>query len=351
MKIKILKGVAYTLFFLLCLAFFVVQGFPVQLVADRVTQDLRQRHGIKLTTGSLTTSFPAGVRADEVRLVKESPDDTPGLVIPIERLDASISLLGLLAGRRDVSYRVELFSGRVEGEARLAEGDKPAFKATLSELDLAKLPVWKDLLGLELAGRLSGVVDLELDPKDMRTATGTVGLSLEQGVLGEGSIKGLSIPRIALGRTQLDVVLAKGKADIRTFKVQSDDLEASLAESYLLLQKDLGQTNARGKVRFRLTEDFLAKNPKFKDIIQLAGLNQARADDGFFSYQVFGRIDHMQFRPQRGGGGTVRPGGSPLLQTTSKPNLGSRPDLKAGSRSEARPGPADEPPPDEPPAE
>ncbi|HOX45270.1 MAG TPA: type II secretion system protein GspN [Myxococcota bacterium] len=347
MKTKILKGVLYTLFFLVCLAFFVVRGFPIQLVADKLTSDVEQRYGLRLVTGSLETLFPAGVQASELRLTKQSGDDSPGLVVPVERVKARISLLGLLAGHQDVSFQVELFAGRVDGETRL-DGDQRKLKASLVSLDLAKLPIWKDLLGLELAGKLSGEIDLEVSPKDLKATTGTLALTLEQGTLGEGSIKGLSIPKIALGKTQLELALAKGKAEVKTFKVQSDDLEANLTESYLLLQKELIQTNARGKVRFRLTEDFLAKNPKFKDLIQLTGMNQARSDDGFFTYQLFGRIDHLQFRPQRGPSGAGGAGGrnatiAPLASPGSRPGMTAKPDTrpdlgKPGFRPSSKPG-------------
>jgi type II secretion system protein N len=311
MKTKILKAVVYPLFFLLCLAYFVVRGFPIHLVADKLTRAAEQQLGMRVTNDGIATLFPNGVRVRGIRLIQEAEDEGPGLVIPVEQVSARVSLLGLITGRRELSFQAELLSGRLDGTFDHAP-EKIRVQASLAGLELARLPIWQRLMNLDLAGQVTGELDLALDPKDLKSLTGNLRLELLKGALGEGTIKGLSIPKIGLGKTQLAIEAGKGKADIKTFKVQSDDLEADLTESYLLLQKDAIQTNARGKVRFKLSEEFLNKNPKFKDIIALGGLNQARGDDGFFTYQLFGRIDHLQFRPQRGGAG-VRPGGVPTL--------------------------------------
>lgn len=292
-----LRSAVYVLFFLVCLAFFTVQGFPVEIVQGKLEREVQRRLGMKLTTGSLEILFPNGLEATNLRLAKEGEEGKPGLAILVSRARARISLLALLAGVKDISFSAELLAGKVEGDLRLEESLQ-RIEADLSALDLGRLPVWQDLLGLPLAGKVTGRLDLALSPKDIKESRGTIVLALEQGSLGEGTIRGLSTPAISLGKTQANLEIGKGKLDIKSFQVRSDDIEASL-EGYFLLQKNIEALSARCKLRFKPSDDFLGRNPKFKDLINLSGMNRAKDNDGNFSYSVYGRLDSPQFRPLR----------------------------------------------------
>ena len=79
--------------------------------------------------------------------------------------------------------------------------------------------------------------------------------------------------------------------------ISSDDLEASL-EGYFLLQEPLSYTSARCKLRFKPSEDFLNRNPKFKDLIDLSNMNKAKGQDGFYGYSFYGRLANPQIKPR-----------------------------------------------------
>ncbi len=295
MQNRAIRATVYVLFFLLCLVFFTVQGFPIGIVQGKIEREAQRRLGMKMTTGSLEILFPNGVEATNLRLMKEAEEGKPGLALLVSHATARISLLGLLTGSRDLSFSAELLAGKLDGRVKIAE-DQQRIEADLYALDLGRLPVWQDTLGLPLAGKVTGRVDLTLSPQDIKESRGTIELALEQGSLGEGTIRGLSTPAISLGKTQAALEITKGKADIKSFQVRSDDIEASL-EGYFLLQKSLQQLSARCKLRFRPSDDFLNRNPKFKDLINLSGINRAKDKDGYFSYSVYGRLDSPQFRP------------------------------------------------------
>ena len=297
MQSTVVKIIVYPLFFLACLVFFVIQGFPIGVVQGRIEREAQRKLGMKMSTGSMEIMFPNGVEAENVRLMKEGEEGKPGLAILIPRASGRISLLGLLSGSKDVSFSADLLNGKLEGDLSLNEaGSKVA--AQVYGLDLGRLPIWQDLLGLNLAGKVTGKVDLTINPQNIKETKGTIRLSLEKGSLGEGKIRGLSTPAISLGKTEATLEIAKGKAEFKTFQVRSDDIEANL-DGYLLLQPKLSQLSARCNLRFKPSEDFLGRNPKFADIIKLAGLNRAKDQNGFFSYSVYGRLDHPQFRPAR----------------------------------------------------
>jgi len=295
MNNRIVRTVVYIVFFFVCLVFFTAQGFPIGLLQSRIEREVQHRTGMKMTTGQMSFLFPNGIEAKTVRLMKESDQaDKPDLVILMPKASARMSVFSLFSSSKDLSFSGQLLTGKIEGELYVAK-ESMKLKASLHSIDLGRLPIWKELMGLSLAGKLSGKADLSLAPKDIKTTKGTMGISLVQGSLGEGTIKGLSTPSISLGKTQATMEMDKGKINIKSFSVRSDDIEASI-EGYFLLQKKIDQLSARCKIRFKPSADFLGRNPKFKDIINLSGMNRAKDKDGFFSYSMYGRLTHPQFR-------------------------------------------------------
>jgi len=293
----VVRYLIYSLFFLLCLVYFTVTGFPLQLVQGQLERAVERRLGMRMTTGQMEVLFPNGVEATNVRLMQDGQEGRPGLAILVSRARARVSLLGLLSGSKDVAFSAELLNGKVEGNVSIDE-KRQKIDARLSSIDLGRLPIWQEMIGLPLAGRITGTVDLTLVPADIKASQGNIELALEQGALGEGSIRGLSTPPISLGKTQATLEIAKGKAEIRSFQVRSDDIEANL-EGYFWIKKRLDLATAHCKLRFKPSVGFLSKNPKFKDLISLSGMNRAKDNEGFFTYSINGRLDHPQFRPAR----------------------------------------------------
>ena len=71
-----------------------------------------------------------------------------------------------------------------------------------------------------------------------------------QGRFGNGKAYGVDVPWFGLGKTQINLSIKKGKAEIKTFKVNSDDIEASL-DGYFLLQQKMKNLSAHCRLRFK----------------------------------------------------------------------------------------------------
>lgn len=303
MRNRILKGVAYTLFFLFCLAVFLVWGFPVERIQSLIEREASKALGMKATVSELSMLFPNGVEASAVRLTKEEEDGKPGFGLLATDVSARIGILGIITGSRDISFSAGLLSGTIEGDLRLDENAQE-IAAKIQQLDLAKLPLLSDKIGLPVNGKVQGQVELELNPKDFKAARGTIAIAVEKAGLGEGKLQlpvpgfsgGLTVPPINLGKILAELEIGKGRADIKTLQVRSEDVEATV-EGNLNLQKRLDQSMANLKVKFKLTDDFLNRNPKFKDLIQMAGL--PRGPDGMSTYNIYGNIGHPQFKVAR----------------------------------------------------
>jgi len=301
MRKKILKIVCYPLFFIGCLLFFLVHGFPVHIVGDMITRQAERTLGMKMTIGEMSTLFPNGFEATEIRLVKEGKEGSLPLAISLSELSARISLLRLITGTKDVSFSSELLKGRIDGGFTL-DGDKWSLRAKVAGLDLGKLNFWKDVIGQELSGKLSGNVKLDVDPKDIKASHGSIGLDIVQGKIGQGKAYGVAVPWIGLGKTEANLEIKKGKANIKAFKVSSDDIEANL-DGYLLLQQKPENISAHCRLRFKPSDEKLAEIRKqipeeLRSFLD-NGLNRAKGKDGYFRYSIFGRIfgGKPQFRP------------------------------------------------------
>jgi type II secretion system protein N len=301
MRTKIIKYVGYSLFFLMGLIFFLVRGFPVQIIVDDLSRMARQKLGMKISMQNIATLFPNGAEATGVRLVKETQEGSPKISIMLDRLSARVSLFGLLAGRRDVSFSAELLEGQVEGRFNLA-AEHWDLKTKLEALNLGKLPLWPELIGYELAGKLTGNVDLHVEPKQIKSTRGELALELVQGRFGNGKAYGVNVPWFGLGKTQINLSVKKGKAEIKTFKVSSDDIEASL-DGYFLLQQRIKNLSAHCRLRFKPSDEKM-KGIRSQIPEELRGMldskfNQAKGKDGWYRYSVFGRIfaGKPQFRP------------------------------------------------------
>lgn len=301
MRKKILKIVCYPLFFIVCLTFFVVEGFPVNIINNMLKSRAQSMLGMNMTIGEMSTLFPNGFQASDVRLVKEGKPGALPLAVRIDELSARISLLRLITGAKDVSFSSEALKGRVDGGFTYDDG-KWSLQAKVAGLDLGKINFWKDVLGQELVGKVSGEVKLAVDAKDVKASSGSISLDVVRGKVGQGKVYGILLPWIGLGKAQANLEIKKGKANIKACKISSDDIEASL-EGYFLLQQKLQNISAHCRLRFKPADEKLAEIRKqipeeLRSILD-NGLNRARGKDGYFRYSVFGRIfgGRPQFRP------------------------------------------------------
>lgn len=301
MRTKILKAILYPLFFLACLIFFVIQGFPVEQIAQRMAREAHKRTGLEVAYNGVETLFPNGLEVEGLTLSGEPENGGTPMLIQVDQVSARVSLFSLLAGVQDVSFSAEALAGKLEGDFRLDDG---AWKldTRLSGLNLARLTFLGAMLGQELTGKVNGNIELHVDPKDIKATRGEINLDLVQGQIGNGKIYGVTLPWISLGRTQASINIEKGKAEIKSLKVSSDDVEASL-DGYFILQQKLEHLSSHCKVRFKLSDEKMGEirkqiPPEFHAMLDRE-LDRAKGQDGYYRYSIFGRLfgGKPQFRP------------------------------------------------------
>lgn len=303
LRMKVAKYAGYSLFFLLCLFFFLVQGFPVEMIVGRLEQAARTTLQAQLKIDRLSTLFPNGLQAEDVRLSLPGRGHDQVYNLRLDRLVLRTSLLGLLLGRHSFSFQADWLNGKVRGD--LAQGGGQwKVKGEMSELDLGRIPFWAELLGVQLAGKLSASAELRISPPDLKQLEGSLLFHLQQGKLVKGKLYGVELPEVDLGKAEVQFDIQKSKADLKVASVKSEDLDASL-EGYLLLQPRAVDITSHCRLRLKPSERLLNEiktriPPEFHGLLE-GELNRARGTDGHLRYTIYGRIfgGGASFQPLR----------------------------------------------------
>jgi type II secretion system protein N len=181
-------------------AFFVVRGFPYDLLARRIEASVARRSGLELHLGQLGPRFSLlgpGVQAREARLAAPG-----GAGLRVERLWIRPAWSpGWLLLRPAFRIGALVAGGSLDGT--LAAG--PAFAGELGALDLEQLPIAALWPGAALAGRLDATLELR------GTADGPAGSIALAARAGSATLPGLPLPlafetlsvRLALGQDAL----------------------------------------------------------------------------------------------------------------------------------------------------
>jgi len=284
-KRRLLKTAAYSTFFGFAFLLMLYLTFPYQAVADIAVGEARKA-GIGLTIGSMGPSL-FGVKAKTIAVTlprqEGAPEPQP---IPIDEVRVRPTLLP-----PGVAYEARLFGGTIEG--RVGTGKRPAVIIRAKGLDLARTNS-KAAIGLDLAGSLDTDIDLLLDEDGTKIA-GKIGLNGQGLLINGGTVAQYDLPKVDLGRLELNLKVDSGKAVVDFFKSQGADVEASLDGDVSLAQKPL-LSALKLSLKFKPAEDFLKRN----SFIQ-TGLNFAMTKDskGFYTVNVNRVLGNPGFQPKR----------------------------------------------------
>jgi type II secretion system protein N len=291
------RTAAYVAFFALAFVLALRLTFPVEAVRERLILDAGAR-GYQIKVNDLAPSGLVGVRARQVTLTTAE-----GTRIPFEELTVGLRLWPTLLGRRAFSYDASLFEGRVVG---FTETSKTAerYQARVTGIDLARAGVVRAATGLDLAGILSGNLDVTLDPKDPSKSTGSMDFQVKDGAILGGKIPvpgmegGLTVPPVKLGAVAARGSVKGGRADFGTLESKGDDVDILAEQVFIQLQPRFEHSALSGRARVRPTETFWRKEQvaPLKPLIDM-GLAAAKGKDGGYGFQIYGTVGKPQARP------------------------------------------------------
>ncbi len=288
---------AYVAFFVVAFVVALRLTFPVEAVKERLILDAAAQ-GYQVKMDDLSPSGLIGVRATGVTVVTAE-----GTRIPLEELAVGVRLLPTLLGRKAYSFDASLFGGRVTGSTDAGKAAE-RYQARIDGVDLSRAGVVKVATGLDLAGVVSGRVDVTLDQKEPAKSTGDVDLQVKDAAIRGGKITvpgmegGLTVPPVKLGAIVAKGTLKGGRADFATVESKGDDVTIVADQVFVQLQPRLAFSPLSGRVKVRPSESFWRKDQiaPLKPLVEM-GLASAKGTDGGYGFQLYGTLTRPQGRP------------------------------------------------------
>ena len=316
----------YPVFYLFCLIVFLSWTFPYDKLRDRIVtqfnaQQKGSAHPQELQIDDLDSSFLTGVKAKGVRLI--SPPAEPGKapsVLALDEASARISLLGLLVGNRDVSFKIEAFDGTIKGSFE-DSGKNRAVEMEFDGVDIGRVDTIAANIGFPLDGKLTGTIKLDLPEGKASKANGA--LSLEVKDMNAGNAKELTVktpmgpftlPRLKVGNLSLTGEAKDGVLKLTKLAAQGGDVDVS-GDGKITLREVANDSHLDANVKFKINDSYRTKNDKTKLLFGAPGskekpmlemdpkMSRAKTPDGYFVLRVAGTLGRPDVQPGSGGGG------------------------------------------------
>jgi type II secretion system protein N len=335
---KILRWVGYPLFYLFCLALFAYLTFPYERLKNRIVAEVNARQtgasSLHLDIDNMSSYWFSGVEADGVKFTGPPPAATSdtgsddGEVgadkgekkpakpeqITIDEAHARVSLLRLLVGTVYVSFGADAFGGSISGNTSDADKSR-SVHVELESVDVGKLPMLKDIVGLPMTGSLDGKVDLKLPGGKAAKASGNIDLTITNLTVGNGKAKirnTIALPKLNAGTVTLKAEVTEGRLAIEKFSSKGRDLDF-VCEGKIRLRDPADESLAELSLRFKFSDSYKNKNDMTRGLFgapgsKMPGLfdldpknKRAKRPDGFYAWRATGPFSHILFEPAFGG--------------------------------------------------
>lgn len=326
---RLAPKIGYPLFYLFALIVFLSWTFPYDKLKERIvtTFNAQQRSSsapTELQIEELDSSWLTGVKAKGVRLISPSPDPTKAPTeIKIDEARARISLLGLLVGNKDVSFRIDAFDGTIKGSFE-DSGKERNVDVTFDGVDMSKIDAIATNVGFPLEGKLFGNLKLQLPEGKASKGNGTVNLELRD--LYAGNAKELTVktplgpftlPRLKVGTFTVTGDAKDGILKITKVGATGGDVDVN-GDGRVQLREVATDAHLEVNLKFKINDGYRSKNEKTKMLFGAPGgkekpmlemdprMAKSKTSDGFYGLKIGGTLAKPD--PQPSGGGLAVPG-------------------------------------------
>ncbi len=324
---RILVWVGYGAFYLFALLLFGYWTFPFDRLRTRIQNEFNASqtgvNPLTLRLGHLSSYWFSGIQADNVDLV--SPPSTPSVedagtptkpkVMRIDSVHARVSLLRLLFGTTHVNFGADAFSGRISGYTSDADGGRK-LDVEIEGVGLADAPMIADLVGLPVAGQVSGEIEFLLPEGKLSKAEGKVDLKLSGLSAGDGKAKvlnAIALPKIEVGDLTLLATTAAGNLKIDQLGAAGKDLDLQ-GEGSVRLRDTVDASVLSLNARFKFSDKFTNKDDMTRGLFGAPGgavpglfdlvpqNKHAKRTDGSYGWRINGTFSHPTFFPAASAG-------------------------------------------------
>ncbi|MDC0740235.1 type II secretion system protein GspN [Polyangium mundeleinium] len=391
--LRIVKFLAYPALYCFCLGLFFYVAFPWDRLKDRLVAEFQAAQkgksaGQRLEIDELDSYWFTGVEATGVRLYLPPSDDTSSSasgpfgsstdkdkpapkesVIEVEEVEARLQILPLFLGRVRIKFWAKAFEGEVKGTVPVGGSSGPV-EVELEGVNLAKVDVIKDFLGVPVKGVAKGTFELAAEGGKFSKANGALDLTIAEMVVGDGKskIKGqIALPEAKLGDLVIAAEAKEGVLKVTKLEANGSDIELA-GDGKVNVREPWNSSAADLYVRFKFTDAYRNKSDLTKSLLGAPGssapslfeladpkIKRAKRQDGFYGWHAHGALSRLKFDPHSTDGpaaGRGRgKGDSPFPSKKSGLPLGTSTVKDKGDEEPARAPAAPEPKAVEPPRE
>ena len=333
---RILRWVGYPLFYIFALLLFTYLTFPYDRLKDRLVGEINAKPispGMQVKIDSVDSYWFSGVEAEGVQLISPpaasatTPEGKPAKAkaVTLEQMHARVSLLRLLVGTLHVTFGADALGGEISGYTSDAD-EARTIVADLESVRVGDLPVLTDIVGLPLAGALTGQIDLKLPEGKFAKAEGKIALKFTDLAIGDGKAKimnTIALPTLNVGELVLEGEATDGRLDITKFSAGGRDLEL-VSDGRVRLRDPFTASLAEMNLRFKFGASYRNRNDTTRALFGAPGsgvpavfdldpkVRRAKRPDDFYAWRLSGPLARLSFEPASvGGAAGGRGGGSP----------------------------------------
>ena len=278
---RTLRAIAWVLFTVLCLMFFVLIKIPQAKVTLTLLANINQQlepagYSLSADRGDLGMLWGVNYTLSGVKITK---NDT-GRSLSFAKLRISPAFIPLFSGKIGADILLEEGEGKVSGHVVTQKQEIEA-DVTIDALNLGRIGLIPFLTDFDGSAEAKGTFTLA-------KGAGTVKLELSKLVFDEAKIQGFAIPRIAVTGGSVDLDFDPKKVNIRKFSLgkssPSDDLNLSATGDVKLSpQFENSDLNVHTK---------LSLSPKLLQSFSLidAFLGAMKQPDGSYKFKLQGPV-------------------------------------------------------------
>jgi len=250
----IVYGIVITVAFLYVL-------FPSDIVRGRLEEALTAS-GFVLKTESLRSSFPFGIKMQNVSLNSESSATS---YFQGKSIDVQFNPSSFFRKSKSVGIDGQAYGGNFSGRFGFASFSKlyppQEGKLIIRDIDLGKYAFIKTLLGRDITGRASG--DWTFKNSTERGSSGTIHLSLKKGYF--------SLAEPFLGLSRIDFNRGDIKASIQNDRITLEKMELFGQQLDCLLNGEISLAGDFKQSQLNLNGEMIIAEKKVKMKINISG--------------------------------------------------------------------------------
>lgn len=327
---RLAPKLGYPIFYLFCLVIFLSWTFPYEKLKERIvaTFNAQQRssaHPQELQIDELDSHFLTGVKARGVRLISPALEQgkSPS-VISIDEARARISILGLIVGNKDVSFRIDGFDGVIKGTYEESSKSRD-IDVNFDGVDVARIDAIAANVGFPLEGKLFGSLKLTLPEGKASKGNGTINLEIRDMYAGnqkELTVKTplgpFTLPRLKVGVFTVIGEAKDGVLKLTKIGASGGDVDVT-GDGKVQMREVATEAHLDANLKFKINDAYRGKNDKTKMLFGNPGgkekpmlemdprMAKAKGSDGFYGLRVGGTLAKPDVQP--GGSSVSLPSG------------------------------------------